>query len=77
MEPVHVECTFTPAGVHVRRIQRAGGWQAVEQGRQWLDEAGRHLLIMIPGEPAQELLLRRETLSWELRPAGHSSPQII
>ncbi len=37
---VDVECTFAAAGaVRVRRIALDGRWQAVEQGRQWQDDA--------------------------------------
>lgn len=77
MEEIAVECTFSPEGIRVHRIRPADRWLPVEQGRQWVDEAGRHVLVMVPGQQAQELLLRRETLSWLLGPVSHSSPQLI
>ena len=40
----------------------------VEQGRQWQDDDGRHVLIMRPGRQVEELLLSVETLRWELVP---------
>lgn len=65
--PVEVDCTFDEDGrVRVRRIRTGKPWQAVEQGRQWADADGRHVLIMLPGG-VRELLLRADTLAWELR----------
>jgi hypothetical protein len=77
METIAVECTFVPEGVRVHRIRPADQWLPVEQGRQWEDEAGRHVLVMVPGETAQELLLQRGTLTWVIGPAGQPSPRII
>ncbi|MCA9984083.1 MAG: hypothetical protein KDE09_03730 [Anaerolineales bacterium] len=77
MEKVAVECTFSPEGVRVHRIRPDDQWLPVEQGRQWEDESGRHVLIMVPGQQAQELLLRRGTLTWVIGPASHSSPKIM
>jgi hypothetical protein len=31
-----------------------------------LDDAGRHLLVMAPGDRAFELLLRRSDLTWRV-----------
>jgi hypothetical protein len=65
--PVEVDCTFDEDGrVRVRRIRQGRPWQAVEQGRQWSDADGRHVLVMLSGG-ARELLLRADTLTWELR----------
>ncbi|MCO5179914.1 MAG: hypothetical protein M9896_07720 [Candidatus Promineofilum sp.] len=65
--PVEVDCTFDEDGrVRVRRIRLSRPWQIVEQGRQWADAEGRHVLLMLP-DGAHELLLRAETLTWELR----------
>ncbi|MCA9865462.1 MAG: hypothetical protein KIS95_07600 [Anaerolineae bacterium] len=65
--PVEVDCTFDEDGrVRVRRIRLSRPWQIVEQGRQWADAEGRHVLLMLPNG-AHELLLRAETLTWELR----------
>ena len=68
MTSVGVECTFAQDGrIQIRRIELDGRWLAVEQGRQWQDQTGRHVLIMVPNEPVRELVLRPETLTWELR----------
>lgn len=66
-----VECTFQTDGtVIIRRLQFDGRWLAVEQGRQWVDREGRHVLVMLPGNSPQQLTLRSDTLTWEMRPAG-------
>ncbi|CUS04102.2 protein of unknown function [Candidatus Promineifilum breve] len=66
-KPVEVDCTFDEEGrVRVRRIRLGRPWQAVEQGRQWSDADGRHVLVMLP-DGAHELVLRGDTLTWELR----------
>ena len=66
-QPIGVECTIGKDGtVKVRRIEVGDRWLAVEQGRQWVDENGRHVLIMVPGGDAQEILLSANTLQWQL-----------
>ncbi len=69
--PIEVDCTFDEGGrVRVRRVRLGRPWQVVEQGRQWADADGRHVLVMLNGV-VRELLLRADTLTWELRePAG-------
>lgn len=65
--PVEVDCTFDENGrVRVRRVRLGRPWQVVEQGRQWADPDGRHVLVMLNGA-VRELLLRADTLAWELR----------
>ena len=65
--PVEVDCSFESDGrVRVRRIRMGKPWRAVEQGRQWADADGRHVLVMLP-DGVRELLLRADTLTWELR----------
>jgi len=65
--PIEVDCTFESDGrVRVRRIRLGRPWQVVEQGRQWADADGRHVLIML-ANGVRELLLRADTLTWELR----------
>ena len=66
-KPVEVDCTFDEEGrVRVRRIGLGRPWQAVEQGRQWSAADARHVLVMLP-DGAHELVLRGDTLTWELR----------
>ena len=75
---VPVECTFQADGrVHVRRVRLEARWQVVEQGRQWVDREGRHVLVRLPGDRVQELLLRADTLTWEVRPAGGQHLRIV
>ncbi len=65
--PIEVDCTFDESGrVRVRRVRLGRPWQVVEQGRQWADADGRHVLVMLNGV-VRELLLRADTLAWELR----------
>lgn len=72
-ESVEVDCTFAANGqVRVRRLRRGDRWESVEQGRQWFDEAGRHVLVMLPGGGVSELVLSLPDLQWYLseRPGG-------
>lgn len=68
--PIDVECSFDAGGeVRVRRVKLAGRWRMIEQGRQWQDAEGRHVLVILPDRipGVRELLLRADTLTWELR----------
>jgi hypothetical protein len=68
---IGVDCQFERDGtVRVRRILVDGRWLAVDQGRQWVDRLGRHVLVMGPDGRAQEICLRPDTMTWEMRPAG-------
>jgi hypothetical protein len=71
---VGVECIIEKDGcVKVRRIEVGDRWLAVQQGRQWVDENGRHVLIMVPGNDVQEILLSAHALQWQLIPGQSSS----
>jgi hypothetical protein len=71
MKTVGVDCRFGEDGlVQVRKVMWNGRWLSVGQGRQWLDENGRHVLIMLPGEEVRELVLQVGTLRWGLVEAG-------
>ncbi len=77
--PVEVDCTFDEEGrVRVRRIRLGRPWQVVQQGRQWADADGRHVLVMLPQQPdgVRELLLRADTLTWELRELPGARPVV-
>jgi hypothetical protein len=77
MKAIGVDCTFTPEGdVRVRRVALDGQWQAVGQGRQWLDDDGRHVLIMFHEQRVAEILLRADTMRWELRQQRGASREI-
>lgn len=67
MESVGVDCRFGQDGVvQVKQVQVNGRWLPVGQGRQWVDENGRHVLIMLPGNTVRELVLQPGTLRWGL-----------
>lgn len=63
--PIAVDCSFEKDGhVRVRRIALDDRWLVVEPGRQWVDEYGRHVLIIIPGGQVYEIVLSPGTLTW-------------
>jgi exosome complex RNA-binding protein Rrp4 len=74
---VTVDCTIGRNGrIWIKRIKLDDAWLVIEQGRQWQDENGRHVLVMRPGGQVEELLLSAKTLRWELMPRP-SNRQII
>lgn len=74
---IGVDCTFSADGaVTVRRIQVGEQWRPVEQGRQWLDQHGRHVLVMLPGNQARQITLRPDTMAWELQ-SNWSDVQVV
>jgi hypothetical protein len=79
MKQISVECTFKPDGsVRVRRVEIEGSWWSVEQGRQWVDEYGRHVLIMLPNNQVREIILRADSMTWEMVTVSSSKgPQIV
>ncbi|MGD2076963.1 MAG: hypothetical protein PVH18_01170 [Chloroflexota bacterium] len=73
---IGVDCQFEIDGsIHVRRIFVDGRWQAVSQGRQWIDHLGRHVLVMFGSEQAREIRLQPDTMTWQLLPlrGGHQT----
>ncbi len=71
MKTIGVECRFAEDGsVRVRKVQLNGRWQTVEQGRQWQDENGRHVLIMLAGEAVREIVLQAGSLQWGMVEKG-------
>jgi hypothetical protein len=74
---ITVDCTIGRDGrVWIRRIKLEDDWLTVEQGRQWQDEEGRHVLVMRPNGQVDELLLSSNTLRWEIVPRRRN-PQIV
>ncbi|MGD9099170.1 MAG: hypothetical protein PVF45_01735 [Anaerolineae bacterium] len=67
-EPTVVEARFEANGaVRPRRFTWEKTWLDVsDAGRQWVDAAGRHVLVMVAGRRTFELLLERESLSWRV-----------
>lgn len=76
-QPIGIDCLFEKDGtVRVRRVRIGDQWLQLEQGRQWQDENGRHVLIQVAGGAVQEILLSPYSLQWELV-RRHSGPQIV
>ncbi len=67
-QPIAVEVRFEADGrLRVRRFTWDRAWITVTAvGRTWLDDDGRHLLVMGAGDRTFELLLRRSDLTWRL-----------
>ena len=65
-EPTAVEAGFEVDGtVRPRRFMLDQSWLNVSDvGRQWVQNEGRHVLVMVGGHQAFELLLRRASLTW-------------
>lgn len=65
-EPTSVVASFELDGaVRPRRFIWDQGWLDVSDvGRQWTDNEGRHVLVMVGGQQTFELLLRRASLTW-------------
>ncbi len=64
--PTAVEVRFEADGVvRPRRFTWNQAWLDVSDvGRQWTDEAGRHVLVMVGSRDTFELVLRRDSLTW-------------
>ena len=78
MQLIAVDCLFTEDGtIRVRRIKVEDRWLTVEQGRQWQDDAGRHVLVMLDGRRVLEIVLSSETLAWELRARQGSGTTVV
>ena len=79
MKEISVDCTFrTDGSVRVRRVEIEGSWWSVGQGRQWVDGNGRHVLIMLPNNQIREIILRADSMTWEMVTVSRSKgPQII
>jgi len=74
---IGVEATFAKDGrCRIRRIQIDDNWVSVEQGRQWVDRQGRHVLVRRLGQSVQEILLSSETMTWQLV-NGRSDIQMV
>jgi hypothetical protein len=66
--PTAVEARHaTDGSVHPQRFTWQGDWLSISDvGRQWMDEAGRHVLVMVSGRHTYELLLERGELLWHV-----------
>ncbi len=75
MGNVDVECTLMADGhVQVQRVRLEGRWVAVQQGRQWDDDFGRSVLVMLPDHTIIQLQLSPWSLTWNIvpRPSGRA-----
>jgi hypothetical protein len=79
MKQISVDCTFKSNGsVRVRRVEIEGSWWSVGQGRQWVDGNGRHVLIMLPNNQIREIILRADSMTWEMvTVSSGKGPQIV
>lgn len=75
---VGVVCTFSADNnIQIHRIQSAETWITVSQGRHWRADDGLHVLVMRPDGRVDELLLNRETLTWERVGAKREQPTTV
>ena len=65
-EPTAVEARFDDDGdVHPRRFTWDQSWLDVsDEGRQWTEEEGCLVLVMVAGRQNYDLVLRRQSLTW-------------
>ena len=69
VEHVAVDCKFKKDGtVRVMRVKVGDLWLPVTQGRQWQDDDGRHILIMLDDTKVRTLSLNPQSLTWEITP---------
>lgn len=78
VKQIGVDCQFEADGtLRVRRISLSGRWLAVEQGRQWQDHLGRHVLVMLPDGAVRRIRLRPDTMTWELLANGGRETHLV
>ena len=67
-EATAVEAYFESDGaIRPRRFTWDQGWLNVSDvGRQWVQDDGRHVLVMTAGQHTFELFLERESLTWRV-----------
>ena len=68
MKHIGVDCRFLKDGsMIIKQIQLDDEWLPIEQGRQWLDGSGRHVLVRFLDGKTGEILLDPETMKWQLK----------
>jgi hypothetical protein len=78
MKDIGVDCTiYSDGNVEIRRIKIKDEWLEVTQGRQWEDQGGRHVVILIAGSESNHLVLKRDTLKWELHSNRNSEKRFV
>ncbi len=78
MKQIGVDCRFLIDGsVIVKRIRLDDQWLQMEQGRQWLDSSGRHVLVRFLDGETGEIVLDPETMLWQLETNTGSQIEIV
>ena len=78
MKQIGVKCRFSEDGsVRVYQIFLDQTWISVEQGRQWADRLGRHVLIIIPESGPVEICLCADTMTWQIRAIDDLTRQVV
>jgi hypothetical protein len=68
MKQIGVDFRFLIDGIMiVKRIQLDDQWLQIEQGRQWIDNSGRHVLVRLLDGKTGEILLDPETMIWQFK----------
>ena len=78
MHPVEVTARFNPNGdiTPVRFKWRDQDFPVLSTGRQWRDDRGLHILVMVPGDDVFELLYAAEDSRWYLSKPGKPASSI-
>ena len=78
LQPVEVIFRFDAAGrpTPLQVVQEGRAWAVEAIGRRWQDGDDEHILVMLPGERAVELIYSRAELRWFLRqpPQARGAP---
>ena len=78
MKQIGVDCRFLIDGsVIVKRIQLDDQWLQIEQGRQWIDSSGRHVLVRLLDGKTGEILLDPETMVWQFKTKTGGQIEIV
>jgi hypothetical protein len=78
MKQIGVDCRFSEEGtVRIFRIFLDQTWISVEQGRQWVDRLGSHVLIMLPDNTPIEICLCSDTMTWQIRSRDNQAQQLV
>lgn len=72
MEEIDVTARFERMGeiTPLRFTWRQVDYQVTSVGRSWVDETGRHILVMTPGDKVVELIFQADQGRWYLRQPG-------
>jgi hypothetical protein len=72
MDAIEVTAHFNLQGqvIPLRFTWNGADYPVESTGRAWDDEAGRHVLVMIPGSQTFELILALPACRWYLKTVG-------